>query len=111
MNDHTVQEIELSIKEANDLVKAANALDRLRKNRDFKLLIEDGYFKDEAVRLVGLKADPGVQQPEKQTKIIREIDAIGSFRNYLSTIYQRASWAEGAIEQAERELEEINGEA
>jgi len=102
-----VREIELNIKEAKKLVDLGEAVERLKSNRDFRKLVLDGYLKDEAVRLVHLKADPNFQTPQMQASITKDIDAIGSLSAYFTTVAFNARQAESAIKSSEEELEEI----
>lgn len=104
MSDAQIREIELSMDAAKEKISLAESLDKLRKNRDFKKIIEEGYFKNEAVRLVHMKGYPSEQRDDLQQAIIRDIDAIGSLRSYLDTIYREAEWAESAIHASEAEL-------
>ena len=69
----------------------------LSKNRDFNDVIDKGYFEEEASRLVLLKADPNLQKPEDQASIIRSIDAIGHFRQYLSTVVSMGRMMEKSL--------------
>jgi hypothetical protein len=80
-------------------------------NPEWKKLILDGYFRDEAARLVLLKADYGVQDEQVQKDIIKSIDAIGYFRRYLATIMQRGYTAENALRSDEETREELLSEA
>jgi hypothetical protein len=84
MKNSDVEAIELSISEAQQYVDRMNSLLALSKNKDFINLIERGYFEREASRLVLLKADNNMQKEEDQAGILRAIDAIGHFRQYLS---------------------------
>lgn len=86
--DDNVENIDISIEQAKQAVNKMNSVINLSKNRDFIAVIEKGYFEEEASRLVLLKADPGVQKPEDQAAIIRAIDAIGNFRQYLGSVIQ-----------------------
>lgn len=110
MTPDTVQLIEESIKRNRQLIDLDKALERLESNKDFKLLITDGYLKDEAVRLVHLKGDPNMQNPEKQASINNQINSISSLVQYFRTVSQVAAMATTAIEQAEAEREEIMAE-
>lgn len=103
----TLREIELDIQEAKKLVDLGTALDRLSNNRDFKKVIVEGFFKDEAIRLVHLKSDPNFQTPEKQQSILLQMDAIGSLEQYFRTVLNTARLAEKAIEAGEQAREEI----
>jgi len=102
-----VETIELNIQEAQKFLNAADKLERLLANKDFKEIVDEGFFKEESIRLVHLKGDPHMQAPEKQAAIIRDIDGIASFKNYLSGIFQKANMAEQAIKADEEELEHL----
>ena len=107
MSNDTLAAVELNIKQAKEVVAMASALERLQANRDFKLVVTDGYFQKEAIRLVHLKADDKMQEPKRQDAIIAQIDAIGRLHAYFTTVYQLASMAEKAIEADEATIEEI----
>ena len=104
---NTLQAIEKSIEQAKETAELGRALERLRSNRDFKQIVISGYFDAEAVRLVHLKADPGMQKAESQASILKQMDAIGSFSSYLSTILHQASLAEKAVEAGEADKEDF----
>lgn len=101
----TANEIEISIEEARKLVDQSKKALALAENPVFKELVLDGYFKDEAVRLVDLYSNPNLiaQRPE----IERDLHAIGTFRRYLSQIVLAGSRAEKEIEDALETLEEM----
>lgn len=106
-NTQVIQDIELNIKQAQVLVDTGNALERLRNNRDFKMIISTGYFEQEAVRLVHLKGDPSMQTPEFQESIIKQIDAIAALNQYFQTVFHRAALAEKAIISDEEMRDEL----
>jgi hypothetical protein len=113
MSNETIQAIEDNIKQARKIVEVGDALERLKNNRDFKKVMLEGYFEQEAIRLVHLKSDQNVQSAEMQKSIIAQIDAIGAVSQYLSTVLHKASIARKAIasdEEARDELleEELN---
>lgn len=110
MQDAQAQ-IEVTMKQARDAIALADSLERLHKNRDFKKVFTEFYFKEEPARLVGLKADPNMQTEERQSSVIKEIDAIGGLQAQFRSIYQRAAWAEQAIKQGEEELADMAEEA
>lgn len=114
-HEEQLQEIGLSEEQANKQINLAKAFDRLKNNADFKLLIEENYFKEEASRLVVLKADPQMQSQDMQMNILNSIDAIGHFRQYLITINQIGKMAEKAkhdaqVARAEMERDELGEE-
>lgn len=102
-----IEQLEHSIQDAKQLVDLGNALERLLHNRDFKTLVLEGYFEREAIRLVHLKADPGMQTAQHQASIVSQMDAIGSFSAYLNEIRRQAMIAGKHIEESEEVLEEI----
>jgi len=110
MSTNEIQEIELNIKEAKKFVDLGKSLERLQSNRDFKKVVEESFFKDEAVRLVHLKSNPAMQRPEQQAAVDSDIRAIGTFAQFLDTIYMRADHAAKAIEADEESLEELRAE-
>jgi len=80
-----IQEIEISIEDAKKAIRMGELVDRLEKNEDFKELILEGYFKEDASRIVMLKADKTFQTPEKQSKIDKDLLGISVFADYLRT--------------------------
>lgn len=100
-----VQEIELSIKEAKKMVDEKTMLDKLRKDKAFKTLIMEGYFKEEPVRLVTLRSHPNFSSDEKQlAELNKQMDAIAYLQNYFLGIDIRGNRAASAIEESEEIL-------
>ena len=110
MTQYTVQQIEASIERAKQHIELDKALERLESNRDFKLLIVDGYLEKESVRLVHLKSDPAMQTPERQAAVIAQIDAIGGLLQYFRVVGQQAALASKTVESDESELEDLRNE-
>ena len=108
MNNVSTAEIELDIKEAKEFVALGYALEQLEKNKYFKQLIAQGYFKDEAVRLVSAKASPSMQDPKFQTAVLTAIDGIGALMQYFGKVQHQAEMAESAIESSEEQLREMD---
>lgn len=107
MSNATIQAIEDNIKQARKLVEVGEALERLKNNRDFKKVMIEGYFEQEAIRLVHLKSDQNVQSPDMQKSINSQIDAIGAVSQYFSTVLHKASIARKAIASDEEARDEI----
>jgi len=110
MTDQNIETIEISIKQGKETVDKMNSLLKLTKNKDFKKVIDDGYFVEEASRLVLLKADPSLQSTEDQRQIDNSILAIGYFRQYLATIFQLGRMAEKSLKEDEEVREELMSE-
>lgn len=104
-----LEQIELSINEAKEIINRKEMLDRLTNNKDFRALIIDGYFTKEAARLVQNK--PYAHNSEMKEDIEANIDAIGFFRMYLNGIDQMGITALRSLEADEATREEILAEA
>ena len=102
-----IKQIQVNIKEAEERVALGECLKRLSKNRDFKKLIEQRYFKDESHRLVMVKSSPACQTPEIQAEILRDLDGIGSLYQFFNAIGSEAKHMAYNIEQDKRMIEEL----
>jgi hypothetical protein len=101
MSQEQIEEVEIGIEQARAMVSKAAALDNLFSNKDFKTVIREGYLKEEAVRLVLLKADPGASSEDMQTNIADGIVAIGHFNQYLKTVQALGSMAAKSLGEYE----------
>jgi len=107
---NTVQQIEANITRAKETIEFHKTLVRLEENRDFRKLIKDGYLKQEAIRLVHLKADPAYQTADRQAAIDKDIHAIGGLLQFFRTVEHNASVAEKSIEMDEFARDELLAE-
>jgi len=103
-----MEAVELSIAQAKLSIENREALQRLTGNIDFEKTILEGYFKEEASRLVLLKADPSMDAYQDQ--IDKQIIAIGQLRQYFRTIMALGSQAEKAMADDEETREELLAE-
>lgn len=99
-----IEEIELSIAHAKEMVSKKQMAEKLASNREFKKLILDGYFKDEAVRLASLSAD--VQMKEHRDEIFMNIQAISVFRQFMQNIVRMGEVAEAELREYQEALDE-----
>jgi len=109
-NVSALKQVEDNIKQATVHVEFGTAVERLRTNRDFKKVIVEGYFEEEAVRLVHLKADPAMQTAERQESIVKQMDAIGALNQFFQTKLHLAAMASKAIASDEETLDELLNE-
>ena len=107
MSEAAIQQIESNIQRAKKVVEFGDAIGRLRNNRDFKKVILEGYFEDEAVRLVHLKADANMQSAESQRSIVNQMDAIGALSQYLQTQLRLVDMAVNSIAADEQTRDEL----
>ena len=105
----TVQEKALEeLKDSQrEIIEFNEAIDRLLDNPDFKRVVLDGYFKEEAIKLVIMKAEEGYKDPEGQAEITKRIDAIGEFNKFLKVQKSKANQAQFRVQEAEEALEYI----
>jgi hypothetical protein len=106
-----IQAIEQNIADAKAHLHLGEALLRLEKNADFKAVISSGYLREQAIRLVLLKADPAMQTPDKQASIVRQIDAIGELHDYFRGLRYNVDAAKKAIASAEEVIDDLRAEA
>lgn len=105
-----IQQIELQIQDAIDAVEKANALERLEKNKDFKTIISEGYFTEEAKRAVLLRASPNAYDPNVQKDIENVITSVGGLYQYFNKIYRFGDAAAQALENDKKTREELLAE-
>jgi phytoene dehydrogenase-like protein len=107
-NKEVTKALEASIQRAKASVELGQALERLLTNRDFRTVIEQGYFKEEAIRLVHLRADPSMTSSFMQESIVKQMDAIGALVQYFAVIRHQSAMAGRSIESDELTLEELH---
>lgn len=109
--EQAIAQCEQQIKDAQSSMELGKCLASLSQNPDFKKVMIEGYLKNEAIRLVQLKADPSMASAENQAAIIRDIDSIGVIGQYFRTLEVLGIRAERSIADAEQAIAEINEEA
>ena len=108
--EQQIQELEITIADARKAVELGNALNRLSDNKDFKLIIGDGYLKEFALGQMELLAHPNMQDEEAQAGIIKDLQATSSLHAHFVSIMQRAATMQTALTEQEQTLEEIHNE-
>ena len=103
-----LEAVELSIEAATKAIKKRSILVELTADTKFEEIIINGYFKEEASRLVLLRATPTGR--DNLAEIDDMINAIGNVRQYLHTIMQLGAQAEKAMAEAEITREELLAE-
>lgn len=100
-----IEEIEISMAEAQKMVDKKDQLLKLMSNRGFNKIIVEGYFKEEAARLASVAADPNLT--EHREEIWMQIQAISCLQNYLRTINMMGTSAEQEVSEAREHIAEI----
>ena len=106
MSEATVEQLEVEIDQARSVIAMSDDIDKLFKNKAFRNVILEQYFREEAVRLVALRMDREFQTPERQLTIHRQMDGIGSLGAFLHRITQAAETARASIEA----MQEMQGQ-
>lgn len=106
---NTQEEIQFTSEQVEKAILTGDALKRLFDNPDFKLVITEGFLKDEALRLVMLKGDRNflTGHPERKEFINNRLQAIAEFNIYMREVAQNAGFMYQLLEeQKEVELDE-----
>lgn len=107
-----IQEIEITIEHAKKMVERRDAARKLASNREFRKLVMEGYFIDEAARLASISADPLMKS--SRDEIILSIQGISTFKQFLQNIIRMGDVAANELREHEEALEElraVEGEA
>ena len=105
-----LQQIEISLEDAQSNVALAEKLNRLHKNKDFQDLIIEGYFKDEASRAVLLKSDPEMCEDREQKQIGDIITSIGGLRQYFHKVFRLGQMSEQSMEADKQTRQDLLAE-
>ena len=103
-----IEQVEIQIEMAQRLRKMRDTCVKLTESAPFKDVITEGYFKEEAARLVmakssGLNAD--------QLKLIDNMQyGIGALANFIESVMRRGAEMDQAIGEHEQTREEILAE-
>lgn len=107
-----LQEIQISIDGAKKLKALGEALERLEKNRDFKLVIGTGYLDDEVQRLVGLLSEvsedrnaPAHLGGMSKDLIVSQLQGVAHFAAYLREVARKTDGIAASLISYEQELE------
>ncbi len=93
------------VEEAKRLAKVRDAALRLHQNPDFKLVVLEAYFRDEAA-LNAMNASNPTLTREQREDILSMAMAAGHFKRFLSICVQKGNWGEGQISRIEQEMED-----
>jgi len=97
--EEDLEYLEADIAEAKHFIDIKNSLVKLQKNRDFRKVITDYYFKEEAARLVMAKCS---NLTEEQQKVIdKMIYGVGSLAKFFDSTLSRGVQAEQTLAENE----------
>lgn len=104
------QQIQITLDEAKKKVKLGEALERLERNKDFKLIFEEEFFKQESLRQVSLLSCPNHQEPHKQAAIIADMRASATVQAFFRLLVRNAAMAEQSVLDNEDQLAQLRAE-
>jgi len=88
-------------------VEQADALERLMKNKDFQIVILEGYFKDKAITGTSILASDQIKQAGARTDVMEGLIAVSALQDHFNTIKMLGEMAEQDEEmEDEAEAEE-----
>lgn len=105
-----VQEVQITLDEAKKKVKLGEALERLERNKDFKLIFEEEFFKQESIRQVSLLSCPNHQEPHKQAAIIADMRASATVQSFFNLLRRNARMSEQAVQDSEDQLAQLRAQ-
>lgn len=108
-SNNEIQQVEVSLEAAQDMVAFGDALLRLEQNRDFQRVILDGYFRDEAARLVMLTGAPNINDASR-ANVHASIRGVAELRQYLIAKRAMADVARKEVEDYQDALVEMRAE-
>lgn len=85
-------------------IEAYRALKNLENNKDFQVLILDGYLKEKPLDSISLLARPDVKKRGERTDIMEDLISISNFKYYLFMVQRLGETA--LYDQEEAEIEE-----
>lgn len=78
-----IEAIDASIELQEWFIKRHEALERLKENEDFQLVITDGYINVEADRVYGLLLNPRTIKTEDKESYLHRLETIKDMVRYL----------------------------
>jgi hypothetical protein len=98
-NEEQLENLEANMVEAKHFVDIKNSFEKLSRNRDFKKVITEYYFKEEAARLVMAKSSS--LNDEQQKLIDKMIYGVGSLAKFFDSVVARGAQAEQSLAEDE----------
>ena len=110
--EHDIASVESDIENVKKAIRRMETFEKLTSTPEWKELIEDGYLRDEAARVVRLKGDIQMRMAgEVQMQWLEDmLTGIGAFEQYLNFIRQAGNAAKQQLEQHEETREHLLAE-
>lgn len=110
--EQDILSVESDIENVKKAIRRMETLEKLTNTPEWKELIQDGYMRDEAARVVGLKGDIQMRMSgDVQREWLDDmLTGIGAFGQYLNFIRQAGSAAKQQLAQHEETRETLLAE-
>lgn len=86
INQNPTDPVELERVSRELLTKKYEALQRLKENKDFQLVVLEGYLKESAVDKVSLLSTDYVRRNNLRGALFEELVAISAFEDYMNIL-------------------------
>lgn len=107
MSDSAYNDLQNTLDEAKKKVKLGEALARLEKNKDFKLVIEHEFLTQEPLRLVSLLSDANMQGDQQQKNIVMDLRAGSAMDSFFHLVRRNANQAAQSVIDTEDQMANI----
>ena len=107
MSANDAIDLQIEIDDHKKKIKLAEALARLEKNKDYKLVIEHEFMTQEPLRLVGLLSDLNMQNEYHQRGLNMDLRAGSALQSFFRLIRRTAGEAESALAHSEEQLAQL----
>jgi hypothetical protein len=103
-----IEQVDIQIESAHKMRKLRDSCVKLMDSQYFKDVIDQGYFKEEAARLVMAKSS---NLTAEQMNLIDNMQyGVGALANYLEAVMRRGTEMDTALKEHEETREEILAE-
>lgn len=109
MNTNVIAGLEQQHEQAKELINRRNMALKLASNREFRLLILEGFVEKDAARLVAEAGDPALT-PQQRADAFEMAKAGGHLKRYLSAAFQMGAVAERDMVDLEQALAEARAD-
>lgn len=97
-------EIQITLEEAKKKVRLVEALERLERNKDFKLIFGEEFFVQETLRQASCLSDPAFQTPHMQASVISDMRASATLQAFFRLLRKNGEAAQQSILDSEEQL-------
>jgi len=101
MTNQEKDQVELETVERDQWIKRVEALERLERNDDFKMLILEGYLRDKVLESVSLLGIPEIKKQGHRPDVMEDLIACSNLQYYLAMVKNLGSVAKEDRDEGE----------